>query len=135
VRREFLISACLLLNILTIGIPALAHHGSGASYVLDPKQAITMTGTVTEFQWENPHVYILYDVKDAKGNVVNWGAETHAPVVLIREDGWSKDILKPGDEVTITAFPSKSGSPRGLLVKIVLNGKVLLDDGSRRNAQ
>lgn len=111
-----------------------AHHGSAASYIIDPKQEITMTGTITEFQWQNPHIYILYNVKDDKGNVVNWGAETHSPQVLIR-DGWSRHTLQPGDKVTISLFPSKNGSPRGLLSKVVLNGKILLDDGSTRNPQ
>jgi hypothetical protein len=92
---------------------------------------VTMEGTVTEFQWRNPHVYILYDVKDDKGNVVNWGAETHSPVVCENDDGWTKNTLKPGDRVTISVFPSNVGSSRGLLAKIVLNGKVIIDDVGR----
>ena len=92
---------------------------------------VTAEGTVTEFQWQNPHVYVMYDVKDAQGNVVNWGAETHAPVVCEDQDGWTKSTLKPGDKITIAVFPSKIGTPRGLLAKIVLNGKVIIDDTGR----
>jgi len=106
-----------------------AHHGSGVSY--DTTKMVTAEGTVTEFQWRNPHVYILYDVKDAQGNVVNWGAETHSPVVCENQDGWSKSTLKPGDKITISVFISKLGTPRGLLAKIVLNGKVIIDDTTR----
>jgi Family of unknown function (DUF6152) len=106
-----------------------AHHGSAVSY--NTSKIVTMEGTVTEFQWRNPHVYILYDVKDDKGNVVNWGAETHSPIVCENEDGWTKSTLKPGDKITISVFPASIGSSRGLLAKVVFNGKVILDDTSR----
>ena len=106
-----------------------AHHGSIVSY--DITKMITMEGTVTEFQWRNPHVYVMYDVKDAEGKVVNWGAETHSPIVCENQDGWTKSTLKPGDKITISVFPSKIGTARGLLAKIVLNGKVMIDDTGR----
>jgi hypothetical protein len=115
--------------LLMISDLALAHHGSAVSY--DTAKMVTMEGTVTEFQWRNPHVYILYDVKDAQGNVVTWGAETHSPVVCEDQDGWTKSTLKPGDKITISVFPSKINTPRGLLAKIVLNGKVIIDDTGR----
>ena len=118
--------------LVSICVPLSAHHGSAVSYIMDLKQLVTMKGTVTSFEWQNPHVFILYDVKDDKGNVVHWGAETHAPAVLTDHDGWTMNTFKPGDEITITVFPSKTGSPRGLLAKIVLNDKVLLDDGATR---
>ena len=114
---------------LMVSGPAFAHHGSGISY--DMSKTVTAEGTVTEFRWQNPHVYVMYDVKDAQGNVVNWGAETHAPVVCEDQDGWSKSTLKPGDKITIVVFPSKIGTSRGLLAKIVLNGKVIIDDTGR----
>jgi hypothetical protein len=111
--------------------PLLAHHGSAVSY--DMSKMVTAEGTVTEFQWRNPHVYVMYDVKDAQGNVVNWGAETHAPVVCENQDHWTKSTLKPGDKVIVSVFPSKLGTPRGLLAKIVMmgDGKVIIDDTGR----
>jgi Family of unknown function (DUF6152) len=116
--------------VLMVAGPLLAHHGSGVSY--DLGKVLTMQGTVTEFQWRNPHVYVMYDVKDAQGNVVSWGAETHAPVVCENEDHWTKATLKPGDKITISVFPSKIGSPRGLLAKIVMaDGTVIIDDTGR----
>jgi Family of unknown function (DUF6152) len=116
---SFLMFSCL----------ALAHHGSIVSY--DMKKIVTMEGTVTEFQWRNPHVYILYDVKDGQGNVVTWGAETHSPIVCENQDGWTKSTLKPGDKITISVYPSKINTPRGLLAKIVFNGKAIIDDTGR----
>ena len=118
--------ATLLMMFSTL---AFAHHGSIISY--DMKKMMTMEGTVTEYQWRNPHVYIMYEVKDAQGKIVNWGAETHAPIVCENQDGWTKSTLKPGDKITIAVFPSKINTPRGLLAKIVLNGKTIIDDTGR----
>ena len=125
--KSNLLEVCFLFTaVLMVGSPVLAHHGSGVSYILN--KGLTMEGTVTEFRWQNPHVYIMYDVKDAQGNVVTWGAETHSPIVCEDEDGWTKSTLKPGDKITITVYPSKISTPRGLLAKIVFNGKVIIDD-------
>ena len=125
------LSICLGLaaTLLMISGLAFAHHGSGVSY--DMSKMVTMEGTVTEFQWRNPHVYVMYDVKDAQGKIVNWGAETHSPVVCEDQDGWSRSTLKPGDKITISIFLSKISTPRGLLAKIVLNGQVIIDDTGR----
>src|SRR5579862_5135594 len=130
-RLKLLAVGSLFTIILMISGPLLAHHGSGVSY--DLGKVVTMEGTVTEFQWRNPHVYVMYDVKDAQGNVVNWGAETHAPVVCENQDHWTKSTLKPGHKITIGVFPSKLGSPRGLLAKIVMvdDGRVIIDDTAR----
>jgi hypothetical protein len=123
--RHFGLAAALAM----ISSVTFAHHGSAVSYNLS--KMMTMEGTVTEFQWRNPHVYILYDAKDDKGDAVNWGAETHSPIVCENEDGWTKSTLKPGDKITISVFPANIGTNRGLLAKIVFNGKVILDDTSR----
>jgi len=122
------LSICLRLAgaLLVFSGLTFAHHGSGVSYILN--KGVTMEGTVTEFRWQNPHVYIMYDVKDAQGNTVNWAAETHSPIVCEDDDGWTKSTLKPGDKITITVYPSKIGTPRGLLAKIVLHGEVIIDD-------
>jgi hypothetical protein len=107
---------------LILSGPVLAHHGNAA---YDLENPITLKGTVTEFAWSNPHVQIYFDVKDTKGKVVHWASETVSPGLLSRA-GWSKAELKPGDEITITLGPAKSGAPVGFALKIVLaNGKVL----------
>ena len=82
------VTTFLFACILMVGIPVLAHHGSGVSYILN--KGVTMEGTVTEFRWQNPHVYIMYDVKDAQGNSVNWAAElTHQSFAKTRTVGRS----------------------------------------------
>jgi Family of unknown function (DUF6152) len=109
-------------GLLAFSAPMLAHHGSRVSY--DLSKQITMKGVVTEYQYQNPHIYIMYDVKDENGNVVHWGAETNSPVVQARF-GWDRRTLKPGDEITVTLNPAKGGGSRGYLAKLVTaDGKV-----------
>jgi hypothetical protein len=130
-RSKLLGFSLLFVGLLAVCRPTFAHHGSASSYDMRAGKEIAMVGTVTRFAWENPHVFITFDVNDGKGNMTQWAAETHPPYVLLK-DGWTKNILKPGDEIAITVFPAKSGSPVGLLAKIALNGKVLLDDEQLR---
>jgi hypothetical protein len=85
-----------------------AHHGN-ASY--DMTKTVTIKGTVTDFQFVNPHVLIYMDVKDASGNVTKWAGELTSPNRLVRL-GWTKSTLKVGDEVTMSGASSKSGAPR-----------------------
>jgi hypothetical protein len=101
------------------------HHGTGISYDLTAPLA-TITGTVTEFAWRNPHVSIFIDTKDAQGAVVNYALE-HNNVNSLATLGYNRNTLKPGQEVTAVFHPSRSGAPVGLTVKIVLaDGKEIL---------
>jgi hypothetical protein len=102
----------------------LAHHGT-SNYETTAK-TITLSGVVTEFVWANPHVYVLFDVKDEKGAVVHWAGEMNSPGVL-KNAGWSKSTLKAGDQVTMTLRPNKFGTPVGLLSRqnMTINGKPL----------
>jgi hypothetical protein len=116
---------------------ASAHHGSAISY--DLTKQLTLTGVVTEWVWKNPHCFVMFDVTDEQGRAVAWGAETHPTTFLVRNEvkgvpvPLSATSLKPGDRVTVTLFPSRVGSPRGLLARLVdAGGKVLLDDGETR---
>jgi hypothetical protein len=107
---------------LMLCAPALAHHG-GSEY--DTAHPTTLKGSVTEFNWINPHCQIFLDVKDDKGQVMNWAIETLAPAVLKRA-GWNRETLHAGDQVTLTFVPSKKGTPVGMLRKAVLpDGKEL----------
>jgi len=115
-----------------LSVPIWAHHGSAISYETQLEKAISMKGTVTEFVWKNPHCYILYNVKDANGKVVEWSAETSSPSSMTGEHGWSRTTVKAGDELTFTVLPSKVSTSAGLLYKLVAaDGKVLLEDRSR----
>lgn len=108
--------------LLVVGSSSRAHHGNAA---YDADHPVTIKGTVTEFNWSNPHVQIYLDVKDDKKNVVHWSVETYSPGKLVRA-GWNKDVIKPGDQVSVTLIPAKSGAPVGFLHKLVLSdGKEL----------
>ncbi|WP_156313553.1 DUF6152 family protein [Erythrobacter sp. SG61-1L] len=85
-----------------------AHHSFAAFF--DPAKIITIKGTVTEFRFTNPHGTIALDVKGADGKVVHWRAETNAPVVLVRR-GWSRDVIKPGETISIEGWVSRDGKP------------------------
>ena len=112
----------LLIN----GASLLAHHGTSASYQLD--KTITLTGVVTDFAFAYPHPQLSFDVRDDKGNVQHWGSEI-APTPLILNNmhvGWSKQSVRPGDQITITCNPHKLSTVNVCLCKeLVINGKKL----------
>jgi hypothetical protein len=109
--------------LLAIGGAAWAHHGNVA---YDETHPITVSGTVTEFVWSNPHCQIYLDVKDAKGKVVSWSVESQSPGIL-RRNGWTRTILKAGDQITVTLIPARNGAPVGFSGEEL--GKVVLADG------
>jgi len=126
-------SLALAVGFLTAFIPLFAHHGTGVAY--DPETLVTLKGTVTEWIWHNPHCGILFDVTDAKGNVVHWGAELGNPHQLSGA-GFSKDTLKPGDKITIAGNPAKSGAPRLNFDHFVLSdGRVFSGRGVKGNGE
>jgi hypothetical protein len=111
--------------------PLLAHHGTGVAYQVDKE--VTLKGTVTQWIWANPHCGLLFDVTNDKGEVVHWGAELANPHAL-SEAGLSKDIFKPGDQVTVMGNPARSGAPR-LQLKMVTtaDGRELPEKGVKGN--
>ncbi len=114
----------------TLAAPAglAAHHGAA---VYDLQKTVTVTGTVTKFQFVNPHVLIYAEVKGEDGKIVEWSGELTSPIRLARGGSgavkWSKDILKPGDQVTLTGSPARNGAPSLVLRKVVDGtGRVLV---------
>ena len=87
---------------------AVAHHSFAVFF--DPSRTVRVMGRVTEFRFTNPHGLITVDATDAAGKVAHWRVETNAPVVLLRR-GWNRDVLKPGQTVTIEGWPSRDGKP------------------------
>ena len=94
-------------------VPAIAHH-SGAMF--EEKKEVTLTGVVKEFQFTNPHSWLLVDVKGADGKVTTWGFEAEGPSSMTRAGIRLKDFT-PGTAVTITGRPMKDGRPAALWVK------------------
>jgi len=126
-KRSRYAAIILLAGLLTSSAPLLAHHGQSA---VDLNKKVTLKGTVTNFEWVNPHAHFSFDVKDESGKVQNWTMELTTPLMLQRL-GWSRTILKLGDPVTATFYPAKNGSTIGILDNVVLaDGTVLGRGGS-----
>ena len=111
----------LVLGLFAASTPLFAHHGASA---YDTKKLTTLRGTVTDFQFMNPHSELFLDVKDASsGKVEKWSAEAASMTTMSRL-GWSRNLFKPGDQITIVGNRAKNGSPTMRLSKVVLaNGK------------
>ena len=113
----------LLAAMLGVASPVVAHHGRGATY--DMKKQVTLKGVVTEVSWRNPHVLIWMDVKDENGKVTNWGFENSNVSSLARE-GYNRNTLRVGQEITAIVNPGVNGAPVGIVVKVILaDGKVV----------
>jgi hypothetical protein len=93
--------------VVAVAVPATAHH-SGAMF--DEKKTITVEGTVKEFQYTNPHSWLLVDVKNKDGSVTTWGFEAEGPTTLQRA-GIRPSEFKTGTKITITGRPMKDGTP------------------------
>ena len=113
-----------LLIVIAFAAPLFAHHGRGATF--DMKKRLELKGTVTEVAWRNPHVVIYMDVKDQTGKVTNWGFENSNVSSLARE-GYNRNTLKIGQEITAIINPAANGAPTGIVVKVVLaDGKEIM---------
>jgi hypothetical protein len=101
------VSFLMLVVLLMVSVPLAAHHGN-AQY---ENKEVTLKGTVTEWLWINPHVFLKMDVKDDQGKVVNWICELVPPSTMVNF-GFTANTFKPGDQVTVvTSQVAKNGAP------------------------
>src|ERR1700722_18405087 len=107
----------LAFGVLFISTPILAHHGE-ANY--DTEKTVSVKGTVSEFQFVNPHVQITLDVKNDKGETEKWTGEARSPAMLSRYGGWDKNTIKIGDAITFYGHRTKNGTPFMRLEKVGL---------------
>ena len=129
--KKLLTFFVLIAALFVVSAPLFAHHGRGATY--DMKKEVMLKGTVTEVAWRNPHVAIYMDVKDASGKVVNWAFENSNVSTLARQ-GYNRNTLKVGQEITAVVNPSAQGAPRGIVIKVILaDGKEIMSRGSGAN--
>ena len=118
--------ALAVLGVLVGSWPVRAHHGNAA---FENANQVMVKATVTEWIWSNPHCFLKFDVKDEKGQVVSWIAETSNPPDMIAR-GWTRRSFKAGDEVSLTMIVAKNGVPVGRVRQVVLpNGQTLAASG------
>ena len=109
--------------LLALMLPAFAHHSFS---MFDNSKEVTLTGTIKEFQWTNPHTFTWVDVTNEAGVVETWAIEGMSPNYLGRR-GWSKNSLKPGDKLSVIIFPLKEGQKGGTFLRCTLaDGKQLV---------
>jgi hypothetical protein len=126
-RFATLIAAIGLLG--AAALPALAHH---STVMFAKDKEVTLTGTVTQFTYTNPHAYIRVMVPGASGPAVEWRIETEASVVLGRA-GIESKALQPGEQVTLRAYPLKGGQPGGWLIDLVKADGTVIDPDDDNN--
>ena len=106
-------------------LPVWAHHEMKAEF--DEHKPVSLRGTVTRFEWNNPHALLYVDVKDANGEIVNWAVEWASPLDL-RKAGWTRDALQVGDAVTVEGWVARDGSKLASGRTVVLaSGKKLAE--------
>ena len=115
----------LALALIAASSTALAHHSFA---VFDRTKKVTLSGTVKDFQWTNPHTWIQVVIVDDRGNPIEWGIECGSPNMMVRT-GWKKTTLKAGDRVTAIVNPLLDGRPNGSLVAITLPDGTVLGPG------
>jgi hypothetical protein len=111
----------MVASFLLLAVSLSAHHGQ-AGY--NTTETVTVNGSVTDFQFVNPHSIVSLSVKDDKGEAQAWQGELTSPNHLLRA-GWTSTTLKPGDQVTMAGYRAKSGANSMWITKISVNGEEL----------
>ena len=128
--RSQVFHAIVALGVLSTASPVFAHH---SFTMFDMTKRVTITGTVTSFEWTNPHCYIEIDVpEEPGGGVKHWSIEMGSPSIL-QQAGWKFSSLKKGDETTLIISPLKNGKPGGFLNTATLPDGRSLRNGGQNN--
>ena len=124
--RRLLIASALVMG---FAAPALAHHSPAA---FEATKTVTLTGTVKDFRWQNPHSWIDVMVPNGKGQDVLWTVELTSPTYLVKS-GWKSTTLKAGDKVTVVGRPLKTGEPgSAIFMSVTLaDGRTLTESPAR----
>jgi hypothetical protein len=119
--RQLVTTLCLAL----VASTAIAHHSFA---MFDRDHQVVLTGKVTKYTWQNPHVYISLEAKDASGKARVWLIECANPGILNRA-GWKFNMVKKDDQLTMVVSPLRSGEPAALLHQIKFANGTILENG------
>jgi Family of unknown function (DUF6152) len=123
--KKFALFLAVIFATLIVSAPLPAHHGE-ANY--DTDKVVSVKGTVSDFEFINPHTLITLDVKNDKGEIEKWDCEMRSPTMLVRVGGWDKNTLKPGDVITVFGFRAKNGTTVMRLQKLTLADGTVKDN-------
>lgn len=120
-------SVAVAAALAALAAPALAHHSFA---MFDNEHQTKIEGTVTKFEWTNPHIYIQLAVPQTDGKILNYTVEGANPGILNRV-GWKFNIIKPGDKLKMIVAPLRDNpGSGGLLHEVVLpDGRILNNGG------
>jgi hypothetical protein len=129
-RPKVLSVVALTVGVLAVSGVLLGHHSFA---MFDTTKTVTLSGSVTSFEWTNPHAYIEIDVPaDGRGGAAkHWSVEMGSPSILM-QSGWKFKDLKAGDKVTVSLNPLRDGTPGGLLTQATLPDGRTLGNGPGR---
>ena len=128
--RKLTVSLCTAVVVLLFAGPMFAHHGAAA---YETSQTTTLKGTVVDFEFINPHCQLFINVADESGNPVKWDGEFTNPGTLHRR-GWTKDMFKPGDQITMIGNRAKNGANVLRVLKLQMaDGKEITALGGEDN--
>ena len=119
-----LLAALLAGGALAVSSAAFAHHSFA---MFDAEKVATLEGTVKDFQWTNPHSWILMMVSNSQGQLEQWAIEMGGPIGLARQ-GWTPKTLKPGMQVKTVIHPMRDGTNGGQFMAITLPDGTLIGD-------
>jgi hypothetical protein len=124
-KAKHVLTVLFVFGLLAAFAGAASAHHSVAGF--DNKKEVVLKGTVVQFIWRNPHVLLLWDVKDENGKVTQWSGEMNSPTSMIQV-GMNRESLKPGDEVLVTINPSKTNNPLAVIRKVTkADGQLVVD--------
>lgn len=116
---------------LLLQIPVAAHHSFAAQF--DGDKPVVLKGAITKVDWRNPHIWVYLDVREADGTVTKWECEGGAPNALTRQ-GWSREHLKLGEELTVEGWRAKNGTNTCNARTWRINGQTILAGSSNQTA-
>ncbi len=115
--------AGLIIPVVLWTAPTLAHHSFAAQY--DVTKPVEMKGTVTKVEWTNPHARLYIDVKNDKGETINWNFEIASPNILVR-NGWKQNTVNVGDWITVSGYLARKGERMAIAGAVTdANGKAI----------